>query len=616
MRLRTALAVLLVYSGHAGAQVRLGPEFQAYTFTTGKQQNSRVAADAAGEFVVVWESAAVDGSEYAVLARRYDASGAPLGGSEFRVNVYTTSVQNRVAVASDPDGGLVVVWHSFGQDGAQGGLFGRRFDASGASVGGEFQINTYTPGQQRRPRVGTAADGRFVIVWTDYALDGAMQGVFGQRYDASGAALGPEFRVNSYTTSTQFLPRVSVAPDGRFVVAWVSFAQDGSDAGVFAQRYDSSGAAAGPEIQVNTYTTGFQQGAAVAVRADGSFVVAWNSVGQDGSLEAVMGRRFNDAGAPLGGEFRVSQYTTGSQYNPDVALDPDGNFLVAWTSEGQDGSTLGAFGRWFDASGAPQGDEFAINSYTTGKQTFPEIASQGAGNFVVTYFSEGQDGSDYGVFGQRFGPDLIFRDGFESNSLSNWSNAATDGGDLSVSTDAAMALTGLGMRVLVDDTAGVFVQDDRPADEDRYRARFYFDPNGFDPGETLGHRRTRLFIAFEEAPTRRLAAVVLRRLSGAYALMLRCRLDDDSQDDSGFFPISDGPHFVEIDWKRSSGPDAADGSCQLSIDGTPMSERTGLDNSVSRIDFVRLGALSVKTGAAGAMHWDEFVSRRLNPIGP
>ena len=69
-------------------------------------------------------------------------------------------------------------------------------------------------------------------------------------------------------------------------------------------------------------------------------------------------------------------------------------------------------------------------------------------------------------------------------------------------------------------------------------ARFLFDPNGFDPGEGQGHLRTRLFILFEENPTRRLMAVVLRRVAGAYSLEVRTRVDSNAQVDTGFFPIT------------------------------------------------------------------------------
>jgi hypothetical protein len=203
----------------------------------------------------------------------------------------------------------------------------------------------------------------------------------------------------------------------------------------------------------------------------------------------------------------------------------------------------------------------------------------------------------------------------DAGTFGAWSTSSTDGGDLSVSALAAMKLTAFGIRALVDDTAGLYVQDDTPDDVSRYRARFYFDPNGFDPGEALGHRRTRIFIAFEDGP-RRLAAVVLRRLGGSYSLMVRARVDDDSQADTPFIPISDAPHVVELDWRRSSGPDAEDGSLELWIDGVSVATLTGLDNSISAVDFVRMGALSVKTGANGSMYWDEFESRRVTYIGP
>jgi hypothetical protein len=234
----------------------------------------------------------------------------------------------------------------------------------------------------------------------------------------------------------------------------------------------------------------------------------------------------------------------------------------------------------------------------------------------VVWQGYGQDGDSLGVFGQRFEPDLIFRDDFETGTLAAWSTSVTDSGDLSVSTAAALRFTTAGLQGLVNDTAGIYVQDDRPADEWRYRARFYFDPNGFDPGEASGRFRTRLFILFEEAPTRRLAAIVLRRQGGAYSLRGRCRLDDNTQANTPFIPLTDEPHAIELSWRRSSGPDAEDGQLELFIDGTSVSVLTGLDNSISAVDFVRMGALSVKAGASGTMYWDEFISRRDNLIGP
>ena len=53
----------------------------------------------------------------------------------------------------------------------------------------------------------------------------------------AGLPVGLEFPVNSYTTSTQFAPSVAVDGAGSFVVVWNSGGQDGSGNGVFGQRF-------------------------------------------------------------------------------------------------------------------------------------------------------------------------------------------------------------------------------------------------------------------------------------------------------------------------------------------------------------------------------------------
>jgi hypothetical protein len=57
-----------------------------------------------------------------------------------------------------------------------------------------------------------------------------------QVFDADGARVGTEFRVNSETLNFQGFPSIDGTPDGRFVVTWDSDYHDGSSTGVFAQR--------------------------------------------------------------------------------------------------------------------------------------------------------------------------------------------------------------------------------------------------------------------------------------------------------------------------------------------------------------------------------------------
>jgi hypothetical protein len=382
----------------------IGPEFRVNTYTTSDQVRPMAASDGSGNFVVVWHS--TDDSLTGVFGQRYAGSGAPLG-SEFRVNSYTTNDQGLPSVAADPSGNFVVAWASITQDGSAAGIFGQRYDAAGTPLGPEFRVNTYTTGYQVSQSVAADSSGNFVVVWTGRGgQDGSQDGVFGQRYASSGTPLGPEFRVNSYTTGHQYRPFVSADSSGNFVVVWTGAAEDGSGYGVFGQRYAGTGAPLGAEFRVNTYVTGPQTLASVAAGTAGDFVVVWASGGQDGSGNGVFGQRYASSGTPLGPEFPINSFTTGDQQFPFVAGDAAGNFVVVWRSFAQDGSSWGVFGQRYAGSGATLGPEFRVNSYTTGSQYRPFVGADPAGDFVVVWMAEAQDGSGYGVYGQRYAPIL------------------------------------------------------------------------------------------------------------------------------------------------------------------------------------------------------------------
>jgi len=607
------LVTLLSGSAAVAAGQAVGPEFRVNSFTTSYQSRPRVGADADGNFVVVWKSFGRDGDGYAVAGQRLDRLGVARG-PEFVANTFTTGPQRDPSVAVAPSGMFVVTWQSY-QDGSGSGIFARRFDAAGTPLGvSEFRVNSHTTYTQRRPDVAYAPNGTFMVVWESAGQDGSHYGIFGRRFDATGAALGAEFPVNAHTSNAQTRPVVAAAPDGGFVVAWQSYLQDGSLYGIFARRFDSSGTPVGLDFQVNSFTTGYQTTPDVATDAAGAFLVVWNSQGPDGSGSGVSGQRFDAAGNPLGGEFIANTTVSDSQNYASVGRDPSGDFLVAWSSR-QDGDSYGVVAQRFNAGGVRVGGEFLVNTYTTAAQAISAVAPLGPDRFVVVWQSHAQDGDRWGVFGQRYG-DLLFRDDFETGDTSRWSATASDGGDLGVTVDAAMKFTTLGLQAFADDTASLYVQDDTPKDETTYRARFYFHPGDFDPGEGQAHFRTRIFVAFEEAPTRRLMALVLRRQAGQYALMGRARRDDNSQADTGFFPITAAQHFVEFRWVRASAPAAGNGIFELWIDGTLQASLATLDNDVSSVDFVRLGALSVKGGASGTLYFDEFESRRETAIGP
>lgn len=249
------------------------------------------------------------------------------------------------------------------------------------------------------------ADGDFVVSWQSNGQDGSGYGIYAQRYNAAGAAQGGEFLVNTTTANGQSRPSVAMDANGDFVVSWDSGDQDGSSFGVYAQRYNAAGVTQGSEFRVNTTTASIQAEASVAMDADGDFVVAWQSLGQDGSSDGVYAQRYNAAGLSQGGEFRVNTFTSNKQSAPSVSMDVDGDFVVSWESSGQEGSNYGVYAQRYNAAGVPQGGEFPVNTFTTSSQISPAVAMDADGDFVVAWKSDGQDGSDDGIYAQRYQSD-------------------------------------------------------------------------------------------------------------------------------------------------------------------------------------------------------------------
>lgn len=319
-------------------------------------------------------------------------------GSEFQVNTYTTGSQSFFASQSmdGGPGGFVVVWGELrgGDTPLRANLFGQRFDSNGVRSGTEFQVNSFTDGVSNYDvSVGVDQSGGFVVAWIRNG------DVAARRFASDGTALAAEFQVNTYSAGPgRRYTGIDLDDDGDFVVAWRG-SHDGDQTGVFAQRFASDGSFRGTEFQVNVYTTGHQGTwmPQVAMDPDGDFVIVWQSAGQDGDGYGVFGRSWDSSGNPVGGEFQVNQTTVGGQAYPAVTMD-GGEFVVVWNTPDQDGDSYAVFGRRMSHGGAG-GAEFQVNTYTPGMQVYADVA---CGSSRCLYARGGEHDGDesmgWGIF--------------------------------------------------------------------------------------------------------------------------------------------------------------------------------------------------------------------------
>lgn len=118
---------------------------------------------------------------------------------------------------------------------------------------GEFRVNTYTQNAQGAPSITSLIDGGYLISWSSYGQDGSSSGIYAQRYDKNGAKVGVETQINTYTQNNQDSSSISSLIDGGYIITWKSDGQDGSGYGIYAQRYDKNGVKVGNETLINTY---------------------------------------------------------------------------------------------------------------------------------------------------------------------------------------------------------------------------------------------------------------------------------------------------------------------------------------------------------------------------
>ena len=323
----------------------------------GNQRHPRVAALTDDWFAVTWQTSTAGAGLDGTVLRVYSSNGAEQGGEVALNETLVPNSARRPAIAA-AGSGYVAVWEvcppddspDLGADGHKCGVFGRHYSAVGVD-GGEFQVNTTTAENQARPAVAGLPDGGFVVVWQSYGQDGDQEGIVGRLYESTGQPTGPEFQANAHSNGPQELPDVAAVQGGAetgFVVVWSGAGADDPN-GIYRRIFDVTGPTPGTEYRVNYKTEFVHSAPRVAALVDDFFVIAWEGMLQDGSGDGVFGTVLSWDGAQMTGEFGAGSYKEGDQSAPAVAALPGlgltsgTGFVYVWMSNMQDDSGDGVF---------------------------------------------------------------------------------------------------------------------------------------------------------------------------------------------------------------------------------------------------------------------------------
>ncbi len=226
---------------YSGSLVTVKNQFAISSTSAGDQSYPSVARDSSGSVVVVWQQS--DGNGNGVFAKLLNDDGDEVK-ADFLVNTTTSGNQQEPDVAMDRNGNFLVVWSSFNQDGDHYGIYGQLYNKNGNKVGSEFKINSTTNNAQDKVAVAVSKNGGFVVSWTGYSNDGKKSEVYAQQVSASGVLQADEVRVNTRTADYQQFSDIALYSEAHeAVVVWQdglrnsTSTNDGDDYGVYMQRF-------------------------------------------------------------------------------------------------------------------------------------------------------------------------------------------------------------------------------------------------------------------------------------------------------------------------------------------------------------------------------------------
>lgn len=377
-----------------------GMEYNIAGVLPGEQVYPQASIKTTGGYIV-WQDNITDGSGLGISARKLDSS-LSSAFSSFRVNEAGALDQERPSVSMLNDGGAVFVWEG-GKAGFQH-IYARFLSAAGTWVTGDVMVSTPTNRYQMESSVATLNNGNAAIVWSsfDQVSAGSMRDVYFQLVAPTGAKVGVETRVNQVTAFNQRSTAIAPLSDGRFVVVWVSEQQRFENSvDIFGRIYNATGTPAGGEFLINNGTNACAN-PTVARSSDGGFAVTWmeRDFQTPTNRWDIYMRPFS--GNALGGVTRrVNTWVHGDQLAPKIsAMGTD--YLVVWTSMGQDGSRDGVFGQFLRGDGTAVGGEFRVNGNTISQQIHPAVASDGVERFLTVWTSFVGGVGSFDLYAQRF----------------------------------------------------------------------------------------------------------------------------------------------------------------------------------------------------------------------
>jgi len=405
------------------AQSPIGSAFLVNPPSVGTQDQQDLQFDENGNLWIAWvDFISINGQDAEfdrVLARAVSPNGA-LGS--ILVLADTSDIPltpiDAPLILPRQDGSLQIFYIRSDSNGLSQ-VYGQRFSTQGNPLADRFLISPAPPASILRTAAAVLPNGGIFLTNLGILCESCPK----LRPSLYGRILAPD---DSLASSFFQIPRKfsgvpdnglrNLAVDGQGI-ATVVWSLGNGDPGsrdysdIHARRFSSNGLPISQEFVVNTKIRGTQFAPSVAADASGDFVVVWQSQFPGGLLRSIFGQRFSKTGEKIGPEFRVNENRAEKDFVPAVAMDYNGNFVVAWESfSPARPDCIQIRARLYRRNGTPAGPEFPAAPGDAGCGEQPKVAFGPNGIFAIAWQVElgfsTDTGADFDVYAARFSASL------------------------------------------------------------------------------------------------------------------------------------------------------------------------------------------------------------------
>jgi hypothetical protein len=184
-------------------------------------------------------------------------------------------------------------------------------------------------------------NGEFLVTWTE-----AETTILAQLFSPVGRPLAKAFKVPGDGSEHQYAGEAAPLGGDGYVIVWSEDLTSRGIPDLIMRLLKPNGTPQTVDLRLDPEIRfrGLQE---VASDSAGNFLVVWQEGGPPDGTWDIWGRLYHPDGTPYGAKVRLNQYTANDQTSPQVASGPNGTFVVIWESSGQDNGYDGVYGRVF-----------------------------------------------------------------------------------------------------------------------------------------------------------------------------------------------------------------------------------------------------------------------------